>query len=154
MFNEERNAFECFPLLWFHVGVVCAPVFSSLFIGRLGKTTNSSLQVSWEYCSGSVRAVSVKVPYFVGWLHERLKPKPFHNLLQSTLLILSIRMFVQWLVACVLFWDWKRCGGDWGFGGSFLTFSWGCDKVRASDAKLGESLNEVKDRTEPPFERS
>ena len=68
VFNEERNAFECFPLLWFHVGVVCAPVFSSLFIGRLWKTTNSALQVSWEYCSGSVRAASVKVPYFGDWI--------------------------------------------------------------------------------------
>ena len=60
-------------------------------------------------------------------LHERFKSKPFHSLLQSTLLNLSIRMFVQWLVACVLFWDWKRCGWDWGFGGSFLT----CPRGRA-----------------------
>ena len=29
---------------------------------------NSSLQVSWEYCSGSVRAASVKVPYFGDWM--------------------------------------------------------------------------------------
>ena len=35
VFDEERNTFECFPLLTFHVGVVCAPVFSSEFVGRL-----------------------------------------------------------------------------------------------------------------------
>ena len=72
-------------------------------------------------------------------LYEWLKSKPFHNLLQSTLLNNSIRIFVQWLVACFLFWDWKRCGGDWGFEGSFLTYSWG----RAPDrnGKVLQGLN-------------
>ena len=35
VFDKKRNAFACFPLLTFHVGVVCAPVFSSEFVGRL-----------------------------------------------------------------------------------------------------------------------
>ena len=72
-------------------------------------------------------------------LHERLKPKSFHNLLQSTLLSHSIRMFIQWLVACVLFWDWKRCGGDWGFGGSFLT----CAVFAVPSGARRQVLNEV-----------
>ena len=119
----------------------------NMFLNIVPKKLLWILQI-YEFISPSV----VRILFWIGssslskgsifWrlnnkLYEWLKSKPFHNLLQSTLLNNSIRIFVQWLVACFLFWDWKRCGGDWGFGGSFLTYSWG----RAPDrAKLAERL--------------
>ena len=67
-----QNCVICYQIATFYIDIFLNIIPKKLLCQRTCCICfilmNSSLQVSWEYLSGSVLAASVKVPYFWDWM--------------------------------------------------------------------------------------